>query len=145
MKRKKEAPKKQIHFFCDKCGFEVPQDAKVCPDCGCSFSSVKCPACGFIDQVAAFQDGCPVCGYSVGQSENAQTKTAQSAPIRATQSAQVFETVTSGRETSASADISRIIGRVRRSIQHTELPLWIYIITSIALVVSMLALYFNIR
>ncbi|MDR2446854.1 MAG: zinc ribbon domain-containing protein [Treponema sp.] len=145
MKRKKKAQKKQIRFFCDKCGFEVPQDAKVCPDCGCSFSSVKCPACGFIGQVASFQDGCPVCGYSTEQIENAQTKMAQSASIQAAQSAQSFETVTSGQETSASVDISRIIRKVRRSIQYTELPLWIYIITSIALIVSMLALYFNVR
>ncbi|MDR1072388.1 MAG: zinc ribbon domain-containing protein [Treponema sp.] len=130
MKRKKEKPKKQIRFFCDKCGFEVPQDAKVCPGCGCSFSSVKCPACGFTGQADSFKDGCPVCGYSVEKTEYPQG----------------FQTVSGGRKTSKSdGDSHAITKRFGWSIQQTELPLWIYIITSIALIISIVALYFEIR
>ncbi|MDR0374821.1 MAG: zinc ribbon domain-containing protein [Treponema sp.] len=130
MKRKKEETKKQIRFFCDKCGCEVPQEAKACPECGCSFSSVKCPACGFTGQADSFKDGCPVCGYSMEKNENVQS----------------FKTTTGGQESSASANASNIIiRRLHQSIQRMELPLWIYIITSIALIISIVALYFEIR
>lgn len=86
--------------------------------------------CGFIGQASSFKDGCPVCGYSLEKTENARD----------------FQTVTGGRKTSGSGDDSHaFIRRLHWSIQHTELPLWIYIITSIALIISMLALYFDIR
>ncbi|MDR2784149.1 MAG: zinc ribbon domain-containing protein [Treponema sp.] len=134
MKRKKEEPKKQIRFFCDKCGFEVPQDAKACPDCGRSFSSVKCPMCGFTGQADSFEGGCPVCGYSAEK------------PAEKNGSVQGFQTITGRREPSADANALSVIMRsVRRSIRRMELPLWTYIITSIALIIAMLALYFEIR
>ena len=42
MKNKSE----QAKFFCESCGKEVKQNAKVCTYCGKFFSSVRCPNCG---------------------------------------------------------------------------------------------------
>jgi predicted amidophosphoribosyltransferase len=55
---------KAPRYFCENCGAEVKRDAKVCPECGRFFASVKCPQCGHIGQVDEFVSGCPVCGYS---------------------------------------------------------------------------------
>jgi len=52
-------------FFCENCGAEVPRDEEICPECGKRFASVRCPACGFIGEVAHFKGGCPKCGYSI--------------------------------------------------------------------------------
>jgi uncharacterized membrane protein YvbJ len=52
-------------FFCENCGAEVPRDEEKCPECGKRFASVRCPACGFIGEVANFRAGCPKCGYSL--------------------------------------------------------------------------------
>jgi len=57
--------KKKPRFFCESCGHEVKQNAKICLHCGKFFSSVKCPACGFSGDSPAFNEGCPVCGYAV--------------------------------------------------------------------------------
>lgn len=54
-------------FFCENCGAEVPQNARVCRHCGKFFSSVRCPACGTTGSPGKFADGCPNCGYAVGQ------------------------------------------------------------------------------
>ena len=127
--KKEEKGQRRIHFFCDKCGFEVEQDAKNCPGCGRSFSSVKCPACGFVGQAALFGEGCPVCGYSASKGEKSQsiqTKTVQSAQ---TVSKSAFALARGGG------------GSVKR--EHTELPLWIYIITGVALLASLCALVLN--
>ncbi|MBR1402682.1 MAG: zinc ribbon domain-containing protein [Treponema sp.] len=54
-------------FFCENCGAEVPQDARVCRHCGKFFSSVKCPVCGETGTPGKFTNGCPKCGYAVGK------------------------------------------------------------------------------
>ncbi|WP_407425831.1 zinc ribbon domain-containing protein [Treponema sp.] len=54
-------------FFCENCGAEVPQDAKVCKHCGKFFSSVRCPVCGETGTPGKFSNGCPKCGYAVGK------------------------------------------------------------------------------
>lgn len=53
-------------FFCENCGAEVPQNAKVCRHCGRFFSSVRCPSCGTTGTNKTFENGCPNCGYAVG-------------------------------------------------------------------------------
>jgi len=58
---------KNPHFFCESCGAEVSRNARNCPECGSRFESVRCPACDFIGEEAAFKGGCPVCGYSSKQ------------------------------------------------------------------------------
>ncbi|QTQ11831.1 zinc ribbon domain-containing protein [Treponema parvum] len=55
---------KEAKFFCENCGAEVPQDAKFCRTCGRFFTSVRCPACGFIGVANVFTNGCPKCGYA---------------------------------------------------------------------------------
>lgn len=56
---------KKPKFFCEYCGAEVRRNDRVCPKCGKFFASVRCPACGFTGDTAAFRDGCPACGYAV--------------------------------------------------------------------------------
>lgn len=51
-------------FFCESCGEEVRQNAKLCPHCGRFFASVKCPSCGYSGDARVFKEGCPVCGYA---------------------------------------------------------------------------------
>jgi rRNA maturation protein Nop10 len=58
------APKRAAKFFCEYCGAEVPQHARVCKKCGRFFLSVRCPACGKTGNAVAFSDGCPFCGYA---------------------------------------------------------------------------------
>ncbi|MDR2659259.1 MAG: hypothetical protein LBC27_04640 [Spirochaetaceae bacterium] len=56
--------KKKSRFFCDGCGTEVSAETERCPRCGKFFASIRCPACGFTGDTAAFSKGCPSCGYS---------------------------------------------------------------------------------
>jgi RNA polymerase subunit RPABC4/transcription elongation factor Spt4 len=55
---------KQPKFFCEHCGAEVKQHAKVCTHCGKFFSSVRCPMCGKSGAAKDFSEGCPYCGYA---------------------------------------------------------------------------------
>jgi hypothetical protein len=43
-------------------------DAKHCPRCGRSFTSIRCQKCGFTGEEDFFDQGCPVCGYSASAS-----------------------------------------------------------------------------
>lgn len=58
--------KQSAKFFCENCGAEVPQNARVCKHCGKFFSSVRCPVCGTTGTPSKFANGCPTCGYAVG-------------------------------------------------------------------------------
>jgi hypothetical protein len=142
--KKKDQPK-QIHFFCDKCGFEVPQDAKCCPGCGRSFSSVKCPSCGFTGEANAFGSGCPVCGYSASKNgtQKIQTETAQTRTVQSAQT--VLEAHSALNNAPNGQRAGDDPGAVKRTRHREELPVWIYIITGTALLVSLVALYYNIR
>ncbi|MBR4599289.1 MAG: zinc ribbon domain-containing protein [Treponema sp.] len=62
--------KQSAKFFCENCGAEVPQNARVCRHCGKFFSSVRCPVCGTTGAPGKFANGCPKCGYAVGQGNN---------------------------------------------------------------------------
>ncbi len=59
--------KQNAKFFCENCGAEVPQNARVCRHCGRFFSSVRCPVCGTTGSNDKFANGCPNCGYAVGK------------------------------------------------------------------------------
>lgn len=54
-------------FFCENCGAEVPQNARMCRHCGRFFSSVRCPVCGMQGPSSKFTNGCPSCGYAIGR------------------------------------------------------------------------------
>ena len=56
--------KQKAKFFCENCGAEVPEKARVCQHCGKFFASVRCPMCGTIGSVSQFTHGCPQCGYA---------------------------------------------------------------------------------
>ena len=59
--------KQNAKFFCENCGSEVPQNARMCRHCGRFFSSVRCPVCGTTGSNEKFVNGCPNCGYAVGK------------------------------------------------------------------------------
>jgi uncharacterized membrane protein YvbJ len=104
--------KEKPRFFCDKCGSEVPQDAKNCPSCGGSFASVRCPICGFTGEAAIFNDGCPGCGHSLPPAqEESKPKLSPSKKPQKEQSS-----------------------------LHT-LPLWVYVVTG-AVFIGVLALLY---
>ena len=63
--------KKEPKFFCEHCGAEVRQNARVCKKCGRFFSSVRCPMCGKSGDAPMFNSGCPFCGYAVGKEKHA--------------------------------------------------------------------------
>lgn len=65
---------KAAKFFCENCGAEVPQNAKVCRHCGRFFSSVRCPKCGLTGRPDTFTNGCPECGYAFSLSEKNTNK-----------------------------------------------------------------------
>lgn len=62
--------KQSAKFFCENCGAEVPQNARVCRHCGKFFSSVRCPVCGTTGTPGKFTNGCPTCGYAIGKGQN---------------------------------------------------------------------------
>ena len=58
-------------MYCTKCGTELPDDAKVCSECGTVLKETKyCPFCGKeIDKDCVV---CPQCGKQVGQLKQEQ-------------------------------------------------------------------------
>lgn len=58
-------------MYCTKCGAELPDDAKVCSECGTVLKETKyCPFCGKeIDKDCVV---CPQCGKQVGQLKQEQ-------------------------------------------------------------------------
>ena len=57
----------KARYFCGNCSREVSANAAMCPQCGSSFTGIRCPKCGFKGKAAAFRDGCPSCGYMMKQ------------------------------------------------------------------------------
>jgi RNA polymerase subunit RPABC4/transcription elongation factor Spt4 len=52
---------------CSHCGFTVQQDFAFCPNCGMSFRTLECPACG--RKVDRAWSGCAYCGSPLGETE----------------------------------------------------------------------------
>ena len=94
------------HFFCENCGTEVPRKAAKCPGCGRYFSSVRCPKCGFSGPENLFGGGCPLCGYSSKNFAGAAEDEAM------------------GREQKRNAPAE----------SAGALPLWVYVVTALAVV-----------
>ncbi|MDR2149521.1 MAG: zinc ribbon domain-containing protein [Spirochaetaceae bacterium] len=112
----------QTKFFCDNCGTEVPQESEVCPQCGRGFSSVRCPICGFVGEVASFKEGCPSCGYSAASEEKKM-------PLGPQTKLPVLQAERSVHLNSAG------------DYNIWSLPLWVYIVTGLALLTVCIALY----
>ncbi|GHU28105.1 hypothetical protein FACS1894172_06250 [Spirochaetia bacterium] len=100
-----------IHFYCDSCGIQVPPATEVCPNCGKTFASVRCPSCGLVGDVEIFIDGCPLCGYS--------------SPDSPEEDSQIAFPVTAQRK-SRLAESEMLIA---------PLPLWVYVVTGIAVMI----------
>jgi hypothetical protein len=121
-------------FFCENCGAEVPENARVCKYCGRFFSSVRCPQCGTSGTASMFDKGCPVCGYAVN---NTQT---------------IFynDKDNKGKKNHLSCSEKRKLKSAfnsysikNRSVLQNDnsLPLWIYIITAGIFVAVLTAVY----
>jgi uncharacterized membrane protein YvbJ len=106
---------KKIRFFCDNCGTEVAREEDACPECGRPFSSVRCPTCGFSGSLDDFQDCCPSCGYAVLPKEASAPK----APL--SQTRQIHEH------------------------EGGSLPLWVYVITGLALIGMLVVVFLTLQ
>lgn len=107
---------KKAKFFCENCGSEVPENARMCKNCGKFFISVRCPACGATGKQEDFEAGCPVCGYAENKN--------------GTKSTSNIEKSQNNKKTKIFSHHFRGASKSHTSIsQDSSLPLWIYIIT----------------
>ena len=114
---KNPGDKKDPRFICETCDTEVPKDAKVCPECGSRFSSVRCPSCEFIGEEELFKEGCPNCGYSALTGEEAETKSAAPKKTRPPRNSR------------------------ENYVPASALPLWVYFLTAAIFTAIMAALF----
>ena len=114
MKKSKKFEKAK--FYCESCGAEVAQNAKVCTYCGKFFSSVRCPKCGKTGNTEEFKHGCPNCGYAVNNyQKNKNIGTSQDTTFR-----KVFR---------------------KNHLVDSGLPIWVYIACLITLIILIIGLY----
>ena len=109
-------------FFCENCGSEVPENAKLCKKCGKFFISVRCPCCGATGSSKDFEKGCPQCGYA-GNKKNSHVE------LSTVEKAKALSQLFSNADSSIS----------ERKQKHSDpLPIWIYAVTLtlLALVIS---------
>lgn len=109
---------KKTKFFCENCGSEVPENARMCKKCGKFFISVRCPKCGATGTNDDFASGCPKCGYAM-KGTNAPRHSINSESPADNKHTHIF------------------FGKNRRSHSYSEkasketsLPLWVYIFTA---------------
>lgn len=130
MKNKKTSSRK-AKFFCENCGSEVPENAKVCKTCGKFFISVRCPKCGATGSHEEFLNGCPKCGYAVdGKNNEGKNLTSQEKKSGFNEKTGIFK----GFKKKNSFPAAEKKG-------ETSLPLWVYIVTSIAFLAVIFAVY----
>lgn len=127
-----EAKSRRAKFFCENCGAEVPESARFCKHCGKFFTSVRCPQCGAQGSASRFANGCPECGYAMGDSQSPlkksmeEKKTRRASAVRASRK-------TRPRESRAAS----------RNSGDAALPIWVYAVTlaGIAAACALVALY----
>lgn len=100
---------RKAKFYCENCGAEVPESAKFCKYCGRFFSSVRCPNCGATGSSSRFSNGCPECGYAAN---GTSTSVATAGKINSS-----FQL------------------RKKKRQDDSPLPVWIYLLTVLALAV----------
>lgn len=122
--------KNKAKFFCENCGTEVPENAKVCKQCGKFFSAVRCPNCGATGNASEFAKGCPLCGYGVNGSRSSQKDQHSSLALK-----ENFSFNTNGTDNRWTYHAPHFIKR-----DHS-LPPWIYIITSCMLITLIIVFY----
>ena len=131
MKKKEQHAK----FFCENCGAEVPENAKVCRHCGRFFSSVRCPKCGASGPSSMFDKGCPNCGYAMNDSESIIS-------YSASDGLNVRRHLSSSEKKGlkdAFSNYSRRSGQISQG--DGALPAWVYIITICVLAGVLAAVY----
>lgn len=126
--------KQHAKFFCENCGAEVSENARVCRYCGRFFSSVRCPKCGASGTAEMFDKGCPNCGYA-GNKEATISYTARDGSemrkrLSGTEKRKLknaFDTYKNRNSSTAQSDNS--------------LPAWIYVVTACILAAVLAAVY----
>ena len=118
---------KKAQFFCENCGAEVPENARLCKNCGKFFISVRCPNCGATGNTKDFEKGCPHCGYAKGGT----TESSQTPSIKT-------------KKRSFKIHLPAFGVRAQGS-RETTLPLWIYLITAAGLCGVLWGVYSCIR
>ena len=119
---------KKAKFFCENCGSEVPENAKVCKVCGKFFISVRCPQCGAIGNHDDFAEGCPKCGYADPKSSKASKSTSNDSASNSSSSTKFFSGFRGGSNYSEKKEDS-------------SLPVWIYLFTAVVFISLVFALY----
>lgn len=128
--------KKQAKFFCENCGSEVPENSKLCKNCGKFFSAVRCPNCGATGHSSDFKNGCPECGYAVNKNSGKNISFSKT-------------------ENNAKA-LAAIFHNSKRSSQgpfnnqvtiknENSLPIWVYVSTALVMLILLFAVYSCIR
>ncbi|MCR5495463.1 MAG: zinc ribbon domain-containing protein [Treponema sp.] len=111
-------------FFCQNCGSEVPENAKLCTKCGKFFISVRCPSCGYTGTSKEFKEGCPQCGYAMGKKKQTAFTT--------TDRAKALNMMFSNAKAYSN----------QKAVKHSEsLPVWIYAFTFSLLCIVVFGIY----
>lgn len=118
---------KQAKFFCESCGKEVKQNAKVCTYCGKFFSSVRCPKCGKTGSTSEFENGCPSCGYAVPKGNISYSKNVNSKENFGNAKNHFY--------------FHKKNNNTRKNTSSDSLPLWTYILCIIILLIIIVCLY----
>lgn len=120
----------QAKFFCESCGKEVKQNAKVCTYCGKFFSSVRCPKCGKTGTTSEFENGCPDCGYAVNKNfKNINSSSKGNINSKSGQSG-FFNSIMRAAEK-----------RSAKQQNSDSLPLWMYLVCIVTLIVIIILFY----
>lgn len=128
------AVSKNAKFFCENCGAEVPQNAKMCRHCGRFFSSVRCPQCSATGTPDKFSNGCPVCGYAFNKDS------------KQTSSKKIKQEKTSGKNRKIRKELAKLIeNKEEIRVEKTDetLPKWIYFVAAglLAAIIAVFAGY----
>lgn len=114
-------PTKKAKFYCENCGHEVPENAKVCRHCGKFFISIRCPKCGKVGDANTFKNGCPNCGYNM--KDNSALKEILKASNSAPKSKELSD----------------------EQLRESSLPIWVYVVAGVILIITGCAVFSCIR
>ena len=114
--------------FCTSCGAQLEDDAKFCPKCGKFFSSVRCPECGFTGDVKTFLNGCPQCGYAMGNISNGNKNTKEPKRKMHSYEKKRIKTAFKSFENKTQNDKTQ-------SATSEDTPRWVFIIAIIVLII----------
>jgi len=127
---------KKAKFFCENCGSEVPENARLCKKCGKFFISVRCPNCGKTGNSSDFKNGCPSCGYAVASGPKRYDHAAQTLTLPAIK-AHFLSNLKNNTMTRSAAH--------RHFICNDALPAWIYIVTTLIFFCVVSCAYFFVK